>query len=85
MADLKALNQFIGGLKGDFMPSGIIGATTQHQHVTDELKRAFAGFRQEPDDKQAEKNFRAALLVAHAVSVINDDELDRCESWLKDK
>lgn len=86
MADIKALKQFIDGLHGDrLFNTGVVGATSPIQHQTNELRRAFAHLQAQPKDEQTKEAFESSLLAAHAVSVITDDELHKCEIWLEDK
>ena len=73
-------------MRGDqLFSSGIMGATSQLQLQTFELKKSLVALSGQPDSKAAKDNFEKALLVAHAVSVITDKELKQCEEWLEDK
>ena len=86
MANLTALKRFIGNLQGDqLFNTGVVGSTSQLQHQTNELRKSFAELQAQPDSKTAKDDLKATLLTAHAVSVITDNELRQCETWLEEK
>jgi hypothetical protein len=85
MANLKALKEFILNLKGDqLFNTGIVGSTSNLQQQVIELRKAFAAAQANPSSQEALDNLKQQLLIAHAVSLITNDELAKCENWLKE-
>jgi hypothetical protein len=85
MANLRALKEFILGLKGDqLFNTGIVGSTSQLQQQVIELRKSFAALQANSNSIEAKDNFRQSLLTSHAVSLVTDQELDKCESWLEE-
>jgi hypothetical protein len=85
MANLKALKEFILNLKGDqLFNTGIVGSTSNLQQQVIELRKAFAAAQANPSSREALDNLKQQLLIAHAVSLITNDELAKCENWLKE-
>jgi hypothetical protein len=85
MANLKALGGFVWSLKGDqLFNTGVVGSTSNLQQQLIELRKSFAQLQSNPNNQEATSNFYQSLLTAHAVSLITDDELHQCESWLEE-
>jgi hypothetical protein len=85
MANLKALKEFILNLKGDqLFNTGIVGSTSNLQQQVIELRKAFAAVQAIPNSGEALYNLKQQLLIAHAVSLITNDELAKCENWLEE-
>jgi hypothetical protein len=49
-----------------------------------ELRKSFAALQANSNSIEAKDNFRQSLLTSHAVSLVTDQELDKCESWLEE-
>jgi hypothetical protein len=85
MANLKALGGLVWSLKGDqLFNTGVVGSTSNLQQQLIELRKSFAQLQGNPNNQEATSNFYQSLLTAHAVSLITDDELQQCESWLEE-
>jgi hypothetical protein len=84
MANLQALKKMVFGLsEASAFSTGIVGATSQRQHQILELRKSFARLQSNPA-KDTKADFYQNLLAAHAVSLITDNELQQCESWLEE-
>lgn len=78
-SDVKELKSFIGQLSGDnLFSAGLVGSVSMLQTSTDQLKKTFALWYADRQDDTKKEAVRKALLEAHAVSVITDDQLEWC-------
>jgi len=84
MANFAQLKIFIDAIKGDSVfGTGIVGATSNLQNQTIELKRAFALWYREPSNDTLKEAFKESLFVAHTLSVITDVELQHCQDLME--
>jgi hypothetical protein len=83
MQEPANLKEFIGRLSGDnLFSAGLVGSVSMRQDHTDQLRKAFAIWSADKDNKEKKTELEKALLLAHAVSVITDEELDWCQDQL---
>jgi hypothetical protein len=85
MANLKELKGFIFNLKGDqLFNTGVVGSTSHLQQQVIELRKSFVALQANPGSREANDNLRQQLLTSHAVSLITNNELSKCEDWLEE-
>lgn len=85
MSGLQKIRVFINRLEGDkLFSAGIMGATSNLQNQTEELRRKFALWSADLKNDKLKEDFVKALYTAGATSVITKEELEYCQRCVED-